>query len=239
MIYLETNDIRKQNMIAIFKSIAYGNSSLSSIARDVGISKMTACDLTRLLIDKNIIKCETLPQGKVGRRPNIYSIIDKYHCMFFEEVGRSYCCISIDINGNVIERFDYVLRNDISKKENIRLLYKKFRKKKIFNKYCIGVFGVCSDETAKYLPNDTIKTTKEDIILQYLSEPSKVILFKLGKRLVISAYSHIHYPKSGVGETTANKVLTIDKTYSFCDELYDGLFLAMQQYSLDKLSRLI
>ena len=200
---------------------------------------MTASELTRALIEQNIIECTTLPQGKAGRRPNIYNVINKYHCMFFEEIGRSFCCISIDINGNVIERFDYVLRKELNLKENVKLLYKKFRSKKIFNKYCVGVFAVCSDETAKHVPINTIITTKEDIILNNLSDPSKVILFKLGKKLAISAYSHIHYPKNGIGEASINKALEIDNTYTFSDELYDGLFLAMQKYSLNQLSNYI
>ena len=118
-------------------------------------------------------------------------------------------------------------------------MFKKFRKKRIFGKYCIEVFAVCNSDTAILLPKNVICTTKEEIILSSLSENDKVILFKLGKKLAISAYNHIHFPKKGVGETTSNKVLDIDKTYTFCEELYDGLFLAMQHYSLLKLSQSI
>ena len=236
---MEYSDLRKQNTLAIFNSITKGNNTLNAIASDVGISKMTACELTQELIKKNIIKVETIAQGRVGRRPNLYSVIDKYHCMYFEETEKSFCCISIDINGHVIDRFDHVFRKELSKKENVKLLFQKFRKKRIFGKYCIDVFAVCKDDTALLLPKNVIRTNKERIILTSLSENDKIILFKFGKKLVISAYSHIHYPKRGVGEITISKVFNIDKIYSFCDELYDGLFLAMQRHSLDKISHLI
>lgn len=236
---MEFNDLRKQNALAIFNSIVNGNNTLNAIAQDAGISKMTACEITQLLIKKNIIKFETMPQGKAGRRPNVYSIVDNYHCMYFEETEKSYCCISIDINGNVIDRFDHVFRKELSKKENVKILFQKFRQKRIFGKYYIDVFADCNDETARYLPKNVIRTNKEEIILSNLSEPDKIILFKLGKKLVISAYSHIHYLQKGVGEKLTNKVLNIDKTYTFCKELYDGLFLAMEKHSLHKISQLI
>ena len=236
---MEYSDLRKQNMLAIFNSIIKGNNTLNKIASDVGISKMTACELTRKLVKNDIIKVNTAPQGKSGRRPNIYSLVDKYHCMYFEETEKSFCCISIDINGHVIDRFDHVFMRELSKKDNVRLLFEKFRKKRIFGKYCIEVFANCNDDTALLLPKNVIRSTKEDIILSSLSENNKIILFKLGKKLAISAYNHIHYPKRGVGEITAHKVLDLDKTYTFCEELYDGLFLAMQHYSLAKISQLI
>ena len=236
---MEYTDLRKQNTLAIFNAIINGYNTLNAIANNVGVSKMTACELTQELIKKNIIKAGTVAQGKVGRRPNLYSIIDKYHCMYFEETEKSFCCISIDINGHVIDRFDHVFRKELSKKENVKLLFQKFKKKRIFGKYCIDIFAVCKDDTALLLPKNVIITNKENIILTSLSESDKIILFKLGKKLAISAYSHIHYPKRGVGEITITKTLNIDRTYSFCDELYDGLFLAMQRHSLNIISQLI
>lgn len=236
---MEYTDLRRQNMLAIFNSIVNGNSTLNAISKDVGISKMTACELTQKLVKNNIIKVETVSQGRSGRRPNIYSLVDKYHCMYFEETVKSFCCISIDINGHVIDRFDHVFMSEYSKKENLKLLFKKFRKKRIFGKYCIEIFANCNDDTALLLPKNVVRTTKENIILSSLSEKDKVILFKLGDKLALSAYNHIHFPKKGVGEITANKVLDIDKTYTFCEQLYDGLFLAMQRYSLTKISQLL
>ena len=236
---MEHLDIKKHNLIAIFNSVIKGKNTLNSIAQDVGISKMNACDLTQELIQRNLLTVETVAQGRTGRKPNLYSIVDKYHCMFFEETEKSFCCISIDINGHVIDRFDHVFIKELSKKENVKLLFQKFRKKHIFGKYCIEIFAVCNDDTALYLPKNVVRTTKESIILSSLAENDKVILFKLGKKLAISAYNCIHFPKKGIGETTINKVLNIDKTYTFCKELYDGLFLAMQRYSLSKLVELI
>lgn len=232
-------DLKRQNMQAVLKSIMNGNNTLNEIVKDVGITKVTACDLTKELVSKNIIKYDNPPRNSVGKRPNVYSIVSDYHCMYFEELRRRFSCISIDINGQVVDRFDVIYRKDLSKKENLKILYKKFRKSRLFNKRCIDIFAVCSDETAKYLPKNTIRTTKEDIILKYLSEPDKMILFNLDKKIVISAYTHIHYPQKGVGMVIANKVLKFDKTYIFNKELYDGLFLAMEKHSLNRLLDII
>ncbi len=233
------NDMKHQNMLNIFKSIINGKNTLNDIAKEVGVSKVTACELTKILVAKNLIKFENPPRNIRGKRPNIYSVVNDYHCMYFEELRRRFCCISIDINGTVIDRFDCIYRTDLNKEQNLKILYKKFRKSRAFRKYCIDIFAVCSDETAKYLPKNTIRATKEEIILNCLSEPDKVILFQLHKTLALSVYSHIHYPQKGVGNILANKVLNIDKTYHFRKELYDGLFLAMQKHSLDKLLDLI
>ena len=236
---MELVELKRQNMIAIFNSILNGYKTLNEIAKNVGISKVTACDLTQILVKKNIIKFDNPKRNSVGKRPNVYSIVDIYYSMYFEEGPRSFNCISIDINGNVVDRFDFIIRKELSKLDNLKLLYKRFRQKRSFNKYCITVFGNCSDDTAKYLPKSTIKLNKEEIILSSLSESDKVILFKLNNKLVLSLYSHIHFPKQGVGEVIANKVICIDKTYIFNDALYDGLFLAMQKHSLKKLTELI
>ena len=236
---MELLDIRKQNTILKLNSVRNGNITLDLIAKDIGLSKMTVSEITRCLVAKNILEIQTEPQQRSGRRSNLYSIIDKYHCMFFEENRRGYSCISINTKGQVIDRFDYVFRNDINKQENIKLMFKKFKKKRIFNQYCVDIFAVCEDDTAELLPKNVIRTTKEKMILTYLSENNKVILFKLGKQLAISAYSHIHFPKNHIGEVTINKVLSVDKEYFFSDELYDGVFLALEKHSMDKIYDLI
>ena len=195
--------------------------------------------MTQLLVDMDIIKRETLPEGRSGRRTNLYSIVDSYHSMFIEQKNNCFSCISIDIKGNVTERFDFVMSSRFSLKENVKMLFKKFKKKRVFGKYCIGIFAVCDKEVAEFMPSEVMITTKEQIILDCLSERDKMILFNLGNKYVISAYSHIHYPEKGIAYKTINKAIKIDKEYNFSTALYDGVFLSLSKYSYDNLINLI
>ena len=232
-------DIRRQNIVNIFDSIMRGNNTLNAIAKDTGVTKMTASELTRDLISKGIIKYDTFPRTIRGKRPYIYSIVDNYHCMFFEETPRSFSCISLDVNGHVIDRFDHIFRKELSKKQNVDILFQKFRKKPAFKKYCIEVLACCSSDTAKYLPKNVNISTKENIILDNLSERDKVVLFNMGSKIILSTYSHYHTVSKGVKEKTINKVLNVDKVYTFHEQLYDGLFLAMQVRIINKLREMI
>ncbi len=238
-IRLSNEDIRKNNLISVLNAIKEGYNSLDNIIKTLDISKVSACNLTQILFDKKLIVIENEPEGRSGRRTNLYRIENRYHTMFFEQVGRTFRCISIDISGRVVDRFDFVIIPRLSMKDNLKILYSRFKKNRNFGKFCVDVFAVCDDEVAKLLPKSTKVMTKEDIILSCLSENDKAILFKLGNKFAISLYSHFHYPKSGVGEKTIRKTIEIDKEYSFCSELYDGIFLSLEKHSLDKLVDLI
>jgi hypothetical protein len=100
----------------------------------------------------------------------------------------------------------------------------------------VDIFAVCNEDIARLLPSTTKVLTKEQIILEELSESDKAILFKLGDRYAASLYSHIQYPKSGVGEKSYRKVIDFHKEYKFSNELYDGIFLALAKHSLKKLN---
>ena len=230
---------RKINLILALNAIKDGINSLDGLSKHLNISKVTAINLTQALLNKRLIVMETEPEGRTGRRTNLYRIEDNYHTMFFEQVGRTFRCISIDIKGRVVDRFDFVIIPRLSMKDNLKVLYGRFKKNRNFGKYCVDVFAVCNDETAKLLPKSTKVMTKENIILSCLSEDDKAILFKLDNKYAMSLYSHIHYLKSGIGEKTIHKAIDFDKEYSFCKELYDGIFLSLEKHSLNKLTDLI
>lgn len=233
-------NLKNYTKLAVLNAIKNGYTTLDEIMKVVNISKISTCQITKDLIKKNIIKCETFPENKNGRRTNHYSVVDKYHSMFIEQRDKYINCISINISGTVIERLDYVLNPKLSLKDNIQEVFHKFKRKRIFGKYCIGIFAVCdNDDFIKNLPEHTFITTKEKLILNCLSDPNKMILFNLGKKQVISAYSHIHYPQKGIGEKTICKTLNIDIKYDFTEELYDGVFLSLAKFSLDGLSKLL
>ena len=228
-------DIEDYNLKATYFAIKNGCCLLSDLQKKLNISLVSIYKYVHYLIDKDIICCETIPECRSGRRTNIHKVVDKYHTMFFEYTGKSFRCISIDIAGRVVDRFDFVIIPRLSMKDNLKVLYKRFANNRKTFKYCVDIFASCDEEIARLLPKSTKVLTKEQIILEGLSEDDKSILFKLGDKYAASLYSHILYPKAGVGEKSYRKIIDFDKEYEFSSELYDGVFLALAKHSLKRL----
>jgi hypothetical protein len=236
---MNRTDIRKNNLILIINAIKEKSKSLDELSEELKISKVTAINLTKMLVEKNIIAVDTVLENKTGRPTNYYRIENKCHTMFFEQTNKSFRCISIDLCGRVVDRFDFVIIPRLSMQANVEILYKRFKSKHDFGKYCIDVFASCSNELIKYLTKTTKIMSKEEIILTCLSEKDKAILFKLGNKYSMSLYSHIQIPQKGIGEKILHKAIKFDKIYKFSHELYDGIFLALEKHSLKQLDKLI
>lgn len=229
----------KATKIIIFNAIKSGVNTLTSISEKTGLSMLTACRITSQLTKMKLIKCETHPENYSGRRTNYYSINDSYFSVFIEQINNCFNCISIDINGNVVKRLDFVMSKNASLNDNIKRFYTYLVKKRIINDLCLGIFVVCDQSIENLLLKNIQVTTKEDIIINFLSEDDKMILFTLNGKHYISAYGHIHYPEKGIGEKTISKTLHIDKHYEFSEELYDGIFLSLSKYTYDNLHKQI
>ncbi len=236
---MNRTDIRKNNLLLIINALKENKKSLDDLTKELKISMVTAINLTKILVDKKLIVVETDSEKKTGRPTNYYRIENKRHTMFFEQTNKSFRCISIDVCGRVVDRFDFAYIPRLSIKDNIKILYKIFNSKHVFGKYCVDVFASCNEETAKYLPASTKIMSKEEIILTCLSENDKAILFKLGNKYSMSLYSHIQTPQHGIGEKILHKTITFDKEYTFSNELYDGIFLALEKHSLKQLDNYI
>ena len=232
---MHKTDLRKNNLALIISALMNETKTLEQLMNELKISKVTAIKLTKTLLNKSLISVKSNSKNKSGRPTNYYRIETKRHTMFFEQTKRSFRCISIDACGRVIDRFDFAYIPRLSMKDNVKILYKRFSSKRDFGKYCVDVFASCDSEIAKYLPTNTKVMSKEEIILNCLSENDKAILFKLDNTYAMSLYSHIHVPQQGIGEKTLNKTIKFDKEYTFSKELYDGIFLALEKNSLKRL----
>lgn len=229
----------KETKLLVFDTIKAGVNTLDTIAKELKLTKYTVCKITNELTTKKLIKIENHPENYSGRRTNYYSVNESFYSVYIEQKDNCFNCISIDIKGNVVKRFDFVMNNKQSIIENIKNMLNYLGRKQVFGKYCIKIFINC-ELKLENLKNDKISfMSKEDIIINCLSDKDKMILFTLNGKNYISAYDHLHYPQKGIGEKTILKALHIDKHYTFSDELYEGIFLSLSKYAYDNLHKLI
>ena len=221
----------------IFTAIIKGSHTLNDITENSKIGRLSVWKILDEYAKKGILDIEKPARKSVGRREFHYYLSKKLHCMYFEECPRSYSCISINIEGNVVDRFDHAKRRDLTVEEDLRILYKKLRANKLFKKFCVDIIGVCTDEIQKKLPNSIIKTTRPELIFNILSEKDKIILFEIDGKLTTSAFGNTIYHNDDVTEDKIREILPIDKKYVFKDEL-DGVFEALQRHSIEKLAKL-
>ncbi len=230
-------DIRNQNIALVFEAMLKGNDTIKKIVNQTGLATQTVWNILDEYSKKGIIEIKKPAQNSVGRRVHHFYVSNLVHTMYFEECPRSYSCIAINIEGNVIHRFDHAKRKDLSLEEDLKILYKKLRSYKLYKNYCVDIIGACSDKVSSLLPTSIYKTTREKLIFNVLSENDKIILFCLDGRLVTSSFSHLIYHDDGVKAVDIERVLPIDKKYFF-DDIYDGIFLALQKHSLEKISKI-
>ncbi len=232
-------DIRKENCIAIIRSVARRNNTISKIQEDTKIGYQTIWYITKDLVKKGYLIETTLKRGKRGRNPKAYDVSPKFYSTYVIERPRIYSIISINIDGRVAYRYDYFKRRDLSLKNDVKRLVGKIRRAPLYGKRCVNVFLTCSDETAQYLPQDYIRTTKEDMIINGLSSDRTTALFKINNVITLSLYSHIVTPDATVSEDVIKKIFPIDEYYEYDGELFYGIFDALQSNTIKNFYKLL
>ncbi len=237
---MKKTDARIENNIAVLKSIARRNNTIAEIHNDTDIGYQTIWEITNELIAKKYLKRS--PTGKrdmVGRRPGFFDISPNFYSTFVIEHPRIYSIISINIEGRVRYRFDYYKRRDLSKRDDVKKLIGRIRRAPSYGKNCVNVFLTCSDETAKYLPKDYIRTSMEDLILNGLATDRTIALFKINDMLAVSLFSKIIKFDSSITEDDIKKILPIDEYYEYDGELYFGVFDALENNTVKNFYKLI
>ena len=237
VILLTREKIRNHNVSLVFEAILKGHHTIKGIVKQTKLATQTVWNILDDYSKKGVVEISKPAKETTGRRSHSYNLSSQLHCMYFEECPRSYSCIAINIKGEVVHRFDHAKRKDLSIEEDLKILYKKLRSYKLYKNYCLEIVGACSEKISSMLPDTIYKTTRERLVLDFLSEPDKIILFSFEGKLVTSAYSNIIYHDVGVRIDDVEKVLPIDKKY-YVDDIYDSIFLALQKYALEKLSKI-
>jgi hypothetical protein len=216
-------EIRNKNIALVFKAIINGSNTIKKIINTTRLATQTVWSIIDEYTKKGIIEIQKPVKDSVGRRMHIYSISKLVHCMYFEECPRSYSCIAINIEGKVVHRFDHAKIKDLTPEQDLKILYKKLKSYKHYKNYCVDIIGVCSEKINTLLPSMVLKTTQEKLVIDFLSEPDKIILFNFDGKLVTSAFGNAIYHDSCVKIDDISKVLPIDIKYSI-DDIYDGIY---------------
>lgn len=232
-------EARKENTIAILRSIARRNHTIEEIQKDTGIGYLTIWYITNELVKKRYLKETTQKRDRTGRRPKFFDVSTSFYSIFVMEHQRTFSIIGINIEGGVSYRYEYFKRRDLSKKVDVQRLIGKIRSAYLFGKHCVDVFVNCNDDTAKYLPSNYIRTSLEDLIINGLSSDRTISLFKINNSLTVSVFSKIISYDSTVSEEDIKKILPIDEYFEYNGELFFGVFDALENNSIKNFYKLL
>lgn len=232
-------DIRKENCISVLRSVARRNNTITKIKEDTKIGYQTIWYITKDLVKKGYLIESELKSEKRGRNPKSFDVSPKFYSTYVIERHRIYSIISINIDGRVSYRYDYFKRRDLSLKDDVKRLIGKIRRAPFYKKRCVNVFLTCSDETAQFLPDDYIRTSKEEMIINGLSSDRVTSLFKINNEITLSLYSHIVTPDPTISEEIIKKIVPIDEFYEYDGELFYGIFDALQSNTIKNFYKLL
>ena len=141
----------------------------------------------------------------------------------------------------MVSRFEHFKRRDgTTLKASVKTFVGKIRKIYEFKKYCVGVFGTCSENVAALMPSEFRMISPEQLVIESLSYDDKISVFKLNDLITVSLYGHIYNPGKDITVDDLRRTLpSIDK-YIECDgELFLEVFDAMGAFTEKRLVELI
>lgn len=236
---MNKTDARKENTIAILRSVARRNHTIEEIQKDTGIGYQTIWQITNELVDKKYLTKASKERDGVGRRPKCFDVSTRFYSIFIIEHPRTYSIIGINIDGGVSYRYEYFKKRDLSKKMDVQKLTGRIKKAPMFSKQCVDVFITCFDDTAKYLPTDYIRTSLEDLIINGLSSDRTISLFKINNVLSLSIFSKIINYDSSVTEEDIKRVVPVDEYFEYDGELFYGVFDALENNTIKNFYKLL
>lgn len=222
---MKLSELKRLNYLSVYNSIANGNDTHSKILKNTGISRFTISEITNSLVKRNILEVTIQKSDKAGRRTNKYRASNKYYCLFIEKQDSFFSTIGITTDGTSNIRFDYnINHNGLTPQE----VFDSFVMNEIKNlenfKYCIAIYLINGDEIET--TSNVIKASKEDIIIQSLINPDKMILFEINNKCYMALYGHIHI--SNDNKITLCNHIKFDEIISIQGNLYFESFNALQ-----------
>ena len=227
-------ELKHYNTVNIYNEILSGKNTINSIAKQLKISNLSVCKLANNLAKKKIIEISAPPRDKVGRRCHIYTPSHKYYSIFIDKQQDAFCVIGISTNGKSVLRFDFDINYEGKTAQDVFDNYVLDEIKSNPNfKFCLAIYlsGINIDEI---LTDDTvIKASKEEIIVHSLMDKNKIMLFEFDNKLILSIYSHIHYPQAD--KKSLYDAMPIHELISFTGGLYFETFDALNRITSKKL----
>jgi len=228
VIDLPLYDIRRRNLLKIFKSILNGNDTVKTIHSDTGIGQLTVWECTKTLTEMRLIDVTRPKQETRGRRTMHFSVSGKFYAVYFIEHNENFSCLALNSKDKVVARFEHVKRRDFTTlKDSVKAFCGKIRKIPDFYRYCVGVYGTCSEKVATLMPKSFNLVSKEDLIIEGFSSEDKISLIKINDKITVSYNGRLYNPPDDVDVENIKKVAPIDEYCEYEGELFYGIYDAL------------
>ena len=233
---MKLSELKHHNYLKVYNSIVRGNDTHFKILKDTGISRYTISEITNNLVERNILEVTIPKRDEVGRRINKYKASNNYFCVFIDKQEKFFSTIGITTSGSANIRFDYrVDHNGLSAQEVFdKFVMNQIKKDEIF-KYCMAIYLINGDDLKTN--NEVIKTTKESLIIESLTNTDKMILFEFNGRCVMSLYGRIHH--TDTDKYTLSNDLEFDEIITLQGDLYYESFNALQIIATKNIEKII
>lgn len=231
---MNTRHLKHNNLLAILRCVNDGINTLDDIAKEINMTKIGVSDLTSELVQREIFSVKRVKETtKAGRPTNVYSMTNKYFCVYIEKKRRHLSTIAISAFGRAIDRFDLPLvYHNYTLADLLSLTYLKITEH-LPLKYCLGIYLVGNDIPSADIPEGVILKTKTELILESLADPTKISLIVINNKPYLNIYSHIHYPSTGI--ISINRAIKVDETITIDQHDYFQLFEVFKRLSGIKL----
>ena len=192
------HDLKRMNSVSIYRAILNGKTSIAAISARTGICNLTVGELANELVARNILEM-TKPRRNIrGKRIHYFNASNKHFCVLIDMQSTYFVTIGITTNGSVVERFDYSLNYEGYSKQEVfdKFIISRLKQSENY-KFCLGIYLIGDINNEINVDNDIIKTTKEVLLVNSMADETKLTLFEINGKCIMSLYSHIHFPTVG------------------------------------------
>ena len=231
-------ELRRHNTLNVYRQILKGRNTITSIARELNISRLSVSQLTSDLINRGILEKITPKRDMVGRRGYIFSPSFNHYSIFIDKQIDSFCIIGIATNGKVKERFDFSLNQDGHTMQYVfdNFVLPRIRRSQNY-KYCTAIY-LCGIDIDEIKVDESVKKSSiTEIIVKAYADSEKITLFDFNGKYVLSLHSHIYYPNATKEEIY--KILPVHDYLAFDGGLYFECFNALQILTAGDLEAII
>ena len=231
-------ELKRYNTLSIYNEILKGKNTINALARELEISNLSVCKLMRNLQRKGIIEISAPPRDYRGRRCFVYTPSHKYYSIFIDKQADAFCVIGISTNGKANIRFDFDINYGGKTAQEVfdSCVLDEIKNSPEYQ-YCLAIY-LCGLNIDEIETDDTvIKTTKGEIIVEAYKDESKIMLFEINGRLILSTYSHVSFPT--VTKEALSEAIPIHEVLTFAGELYFETFNALCNISARNLEKII
>lgn len=235
---MNLTELKRKNSVSIYRCILDGINSTIPIAKTIGLSQLTVCELANEMVAREILDITKPKRNVKGRRIHYFQPSHKFYTAIIDVQKNFICTIGITPSGNVTERFDYPV-NYLDKTVQQILsdhVIKKLKNCQSF-KYCTSVYVLCDSNDSYDVGEDITVTTKERLIVDAIAHKDKAMLFEFNGKCLVSLYSHVYQPK--VSKDELIKAIPFDEFRCYDGDLFEIFIDSIQRIATKRLEDVI